>query len=89
MHSNNDDRTKPATFEAAIDSYMDSDMYDQEAQDFNKHYMELRKNLDKKDRCRLDQLISELYNSDMRFARYAFEQAQKSSQRDYDCEITC
>lgn len=89
MHSNNDDRTNPATFEAAIDSYMDSDMYDQEAQDFNKHYMELRNNLDRKDRNRLDQLIAELYNSDMRFARYAFEQATKSKQSEYDCEITC
>jgi spore cortex formation protein SpoVR/YcgB (stage V sporulation) len=58
MHSKNDDRTKPVTFEEAIYPYIDSDVYEQETLDYNKKLQELRQKLDKCDRDCLDWLIT-------------------------------
>lgn len=93
-HDSKDSHTMPDSFNSAMQSYMDSDEYEQETQAYNKLYFSFRNKLTSEERAEFDQLMIESYQSNMKLARKAYQEGlartpSKEAVIDDDREMSC
>ena len=93
-HDSKDSQTMPDPFNSAMQSYIDSDEYEQETQAYNKLYFSFRNKLTSEERAEFDQLMIESYKSNMKLARKAYQEglARTSSKEaviNDDREMSC
>lgn len=73
-HDSKDPHAMPDSFNSAMQAYMDSDAYEQEAQAYNELYFSFRNKLTPEERAEFDKLMIEIYKSDMKFAKRAYQE---------------
>ena len=93
-HDSEDSHTMPDSFNSAMQSYMDSDEYEQETQAYNELYFSFRNKLTSAERAEFDNLMIESYKSSMSLANQAYQEGlarggSKEAVIDNDREMSC
>lgn len=93
-HDSKDSHTMPDSFNSAMQSYMDSDEYEQETQAYNELYFSFRNKLTSAERAKFDHLMIESYKSSMNLANRAYLEGlargrSKEAVIDNDREMSC
>lgn len=93
-HDSKDSHTMPDSFNSAMQSYMDSDEYEQETQAYNELYFSFRNKLTSAERAEFDHLMIESYKSSMNLANRAYLEGlargrSKEAVIDNDREVSC